>query len=571
MISLYSLSISEEIENRLNELGSSYLIDSGMVADLYGILNKDSESSESEISDRFRDFVTREKININPNLWSEFVAQRKYQLDSVTNLPIFEGFMRSNDPIMDRLERLLMVLVELHTQGRKGICATCPIAPKCDYAKALVSASQLPSPALAHHNCPLLPRRARQDMPRILASLQNALMDPATASGLLIAMGKQGGGQLIKMLVIAMVPGGDPADYETAVLAGAGEHSASADDDGEYGDDDSDSDGDGDDDGESEKAGKRGSGRGQGRSKIYDLTHGGAHFSHSIRTLLNLLRKNSGSTALHHLLLAENFRKTIELNAAEKKTLRISADDPVDAAIRPIESFDEITQTTPTDLALDDDEFERRAVEGELMVRKQQSLQKKSALYHVMLDGSGSMSASHLTPGGPLTSGQMAASLFLAIVSRAIRQNSGVGVQLFAGSPGVKRFSLDKSKLLDLGQWVALLDFNGGGTDVIAAIRGGFEVLIEAKTELGDDAKHLKLAELMLISDGEDGGLSDGRLLSELAAIKKEHNLRLNVLHITGDTRDSGTNGLKQLADNYLQIDPTNPDFIRASGLMETI
>jgi len=246
--------------------------------------------------------------------------------------------------------------------------------------------------------------------------------------------------------------------------------------------------------------------------------------------------------------LARTFNETLLPGESEEKedVEYISHD----FRAREIRTVEEVPKALPGEV-IDDDMMDKKLVTGELQVRQDMQRQKKKQYFHTLLDVSGSMN-SMIAPNvyALHKKGTFASALCLSVIKKISLEQGTMLFRFFAGQPDRLKIADDDDSMADLARMVGISDFNGGGTEIMLALKAACEDIREKEKEGKGKA------EILLISDAES--YVDE---SKLAGILKD-DIRLHVLDVSpqGYIAHADT-PLRKLAASYYKVDPQSIQF----------
>jgi len=192
--------------------------------------------------------------------------------------------------------------------------------------------------------------------------------------------------------------------------------------------------------------------------------------------------------------------------------------------IKNIENPHEILKVLPTEFIHDDDVFMQKLLKKELQVKDYQSRRLKKQALYLLIDVSGSMNG---------VRNIYASGVALALVRQALSEGSVYFLRFFDhGVKSLNRVTNDKEaeKMMET---LVRRPYSGGGTDIDNAIRA-------AVKDISKDPEGFEKAEIMLITDGEDGVSMTKKSLQKI---------KLHSTVIEGRNED-----LEELSNSYIEL-----------------
>lgn len=201
-----------------------------------------------------------------------------------------------------------------------------------------------------------------------------------------------------------------------------------------------------------------------------------------------------------------------------------------------LDELDKISTADPTDLL--QDTFEKMVVDRSLTIQQDQEEKKRTSHVFIVLDVSGSMSTKDL--GGCVCRGFAANVLLLGLINLTGKSGVKTWVMTFEGVPGPTKSATTRDEAVNLARWVATINYDGGGTDIEAAVLKAYKITSES----GEYDK----ADIVLITDGVSPLTS--RLVTEKPARTK-----LRTLLVSRDASRRDLTPLLSASDFHAQLD----------------
>lgn len=210
-------------------------------------------------------------------------------------------------------------------------------------------------------------------------------------------------------------------------------------------------------------------------------------------------------------------------------------DDGID--IRNIESFHEVQQITPGNMALPSDIFYQRLAKKELQVKGFTTKKEHKQVLYMLIDSSGSMNSS--VGKSNLKAFQMACAVAIAYLRKMTIHGDMTAVRFFDTGTTELMTAFNTKEAGQLIKKILEGNFNGGGTDIPQAI---YTAIRDISQQESTD-KRIKDADILIISDGED----------EINVNEVKEKLGKTKLHTA--ILGGSNSGLKQCSETYMEAE----------------
>ena len=253
---------------------------------------------------------------------------------------------------------------------------------------------------------------------------------------------------------------------------------------------------------------------------------GVGHNDLKIGNIRNTIDKISKSVSDRELEIFYIARKKESVEIYRRDEVLESVPYPEDEmSIKNIDNTMDILKTLPTQYAYDDDLFMQKLIKKELLVRDYKTRRLKRQVLYLLIDISGSMNG---------TKNIYACGISLAFIRQALSEGSTYFLRFFDRSPHALHTVKNKEDARRVEQLLLKQPFSGGGTAIQTAI-------MKAVDDITNSPEDFEKAEVMIISDGEDGVSIDDNLLKGV----KIHSTII----------DGSNDGLKQASESYIELD----------------
>jgi len=230
--------------------------------------------------------------------------------------------------------------------------------------------------------------------------------------------------------------------------------------------------------------------------------------------------------------LARNLEKKIDAVGRTERKVDASVPQLREVGQGGVES---IFQALPSQ-KLDDDLLDRKAVARELLVSKNQEVEEKKSLLHVLLDVSGSMGEMAFAQ---VKKSEAVSALVLALADKVEKRGDIFYLRFFAGGCSPLWKCETPQEVSDISDKVRFCHFDGGSTDIAGALRQAIADIQQAQ----GDTERLQKAEILLLTDGDDQ--------IDAAALNQERgSIKIHTV-IIGDSQGTHHDAFKRLSETY--------------------
>jgi len=178
--------------------------------------------------------------------------------------------------------------------------------------------------------------------------------------------------------------------------------------------------------------------------------------------------------------LVNTFTSTVEVE---------SSNLPIDGfRMSKIKKSEQITRASICEMAMDDDLFYGKYLNGDLIIKDYLRKRKISQAFYVLLDVSGSMHFARET---------FARSVTKELLKRVVSGKAKYFLRMFDESPYSLLSATNKEEAKEIDNLISTQAFSGGGTDIQNAID-------TAVRDIKRDKKKFEDIDILLITDGED-------------------------------------------------------------------
>lgn len=167
----------------------------------------------------------------------------------------------------------------------------------------------------------------------------------------------------------------------------------------------------------------------------------------------------------------------------------------------------------PEQLAQDDDAFYGRIVTSEHLILQAYESTSDEKILYLLLDGSGSMDEK-MSDG--VERHVWARAVVIRLLAEAVRGGTSYLLRLFDEEPKALQQATNSEEADKLIRKIVSSGFTSGGTNILKALR---KAVSDIRTKQGQ----FSLAEIVLITDGEDGAITEGELLKLLGSDIRLH------------------------------------------------
>lgn len=500
-------------------------------------------------------FATAKKTS--PIVTKALINKRIQVLREMIKTAVFQNFVAGHSTLndMEFTESLLAGFKKLHEKIRQSQCLTCMYMSQCDFGKQYGSKVRDITVVIdpdyskkVHADCPQSPQIELVNQIGAATSFVNGLADDpdAQASMLAASTSKQG----VALPVEDQDATGITKDEMEAML-NAEEQAIKAQ---IQADTDIEKLGADEEDYMSsirnDNAGKM--------SKHYDARHTGGQ-------AVILDEANINRLKVSQLMIYELSMKLESMLAKHKKGAFKNTDNLTkERKQENIKSVNDVSKLLPNQHAQDEDVFDVKLVKKQLIKKQQQEPSSKRQLLYILVDVSSSMKSNvGLSKAmGFVTRAALAASFSLALSRRVCDDGGILFARTFTGDAGPLKSCRKKDEHTEFERWMADCAFNGGGTDIFAALHAAHHDITTNKGEISK-------AEILIITDACDT-FDDGQIIQ---LRKMFDDVALNTLDVTaGDAKNlvNAAKQLNELSDAYMKVDPTRNNLAEMIQLVGT-
>lgn len=248
-----------------------------------------------------------------------------------------------------------------------------------------------------------------------------------------------------------------------------------------------------------------------------------------------------------NLVLYELGRKfSLALTAQKKGKFKPVPNVSKTTKTRNMETASDIAKIESSQHGLPSEVFDAREDRKELTKIQHTEPDEKKQLLYILIDVSGSMQGQlpDKSGRGLISRSALCATFSIALTERVEDDKGIVFLRFFAGAPGARASATKKEEFDDMRKRIALASFNGGGTDILAALQIAVDDISRANKQ-----EELASAEILCITDCED-------YFDEAAISAVIKDVEFNVLDVSGHDFDpkSTSGALQRLATKYLKV-----------------
>jgi len=195
-------------------------------------------------------------------------------------------------------------------------------------------------------------------------------------------------------------------------------------------------------------------------------------------------------------------------------------------SIKSLENYQDLLKILPAQYALEDNVFDRKLINKELLVRDYQSRRLKKQALYLLVDVSGSMRNG--------TKNAYASGLALSFVRQAVSEGATYFLRFFDEDVSPLHKITNKEEAEKMCDTLVREPYSGGGTRIDSAI----DVAIK---DIKDDPVAFEKSEIMIITDGED---------------RVDPNKgRLGGIKIHSTVIDGNNENLEKLSESYTKLE----------------
>jgi hypothetical protein len=544
--------LRKEVKTLLSEIATQFKLEKSFVLDLYAFLKLRGNGipSDDRVKKMAKYVASQSQGKASELTVSILLKKRVQQLKTIGKNAVFKGLaLRKN--AVDALRELIQALQDFGRKARQAQCITCQFVKQCEFGKQYKDSTRDITKVFdpdyekkVHDQCPVRPEIDRSNQLAASALAFNNFFSSMNAANAQAAVNSN---------PESYAPGGtDPTSVKAALDAQeAAELSEPPDTDTDT--DPASLNTEVDDTPVLAKM-----------FSSWEASEGKHDTSFTGNNLIlsqNLMQQISTSS----LALFEIGRKfSLALTAQKKgkfKPVSHVADSQKSAKMQ---NLGDLTKLESSQHGLPEEVFEQRLAKKSLSKREEQKHNDKKQLLYLLVDDSGSMSGwfesrSTISMQRHLfTRSGLSMTLSIALTRRVEEDKGIMFVRMFAGAPGPLMTARDRDTFEKLRWNLANCNYNGGGTNILAAIRQAREDILNA-----DKTDELAKAEILLISDNEDA-FNEDRLREAVKGVE------FNVLDVSGsEFKDQGSSGaLKRLATHYYKA---NEGALDVNKLVELI
>jgi len=506
--------------------------DGGLTEDIFSLLRLHGNGiPDQDRIAKMADFAAL-KTGTNSLNVRIMMNRRAAFLKQISKMAYFRALSESSDAV-NSTRRIFLTFQKLYLKYREAQCLTCQYLTACDfgkqYANATTDIGKVVDPDFSnkvHADCPVLPQ----------VSAINQIAE-AMAQWKKMVSAQEAEAQVAKINM-----GAADEDEKEAEFAEI--------------DSDTDSgnlsfDEEEDDTVYFPEADVKGSPR---RRSKYSGSHDGSQYVRQFETMVEQLNK----TQLVIFSLGQKFGYALNKDKKGKfKPTEVMSKDRDKSKIR---SEVDIPRLVPSEHALPSSVFNERL--GKKALNKQQEMEpsKRKRILYLLVDNSGSMkSILSQNKYGMLTRGALA-TVFSLTLTRQVRDEGGiVFCRFFAGSAGYKLEARTKDEFEPLLQMMTNASWNGGSTNIPAAVFAAMSDIKDAKK-----TEDISKSEVLLITDCQDS-FDAATILNELGP------QGMNILDVSGTAKAfeyEGSRVLHKVAKAYYRVDPSNIDITKIVSLV---
>jgi uncharacterized protein with von Willebrand factor type A (vWA) domain len=537
--------LSNEVRELLAEYAHQYLVsDSGLIEDIYALVRLRGNGLPSfERLDLLSEAFA--KSNKLPIFHVKLLMRKRRQcLVQIAQLPYFMTLSRGDNPF-EAVDHLLFKFRTLYYKMRQAQCLTCNLYSRCDFGKQYGGITRditlMIDPDFSkkvHPECPLLPQIDLLNQLYEAASHLSQIAQPQQGgffTKLLSIFGKKYLSQALTSFLGSLQ---SSLDRESKLL----EEAVSLTEDNAESDLDVE---------EAEEEFGLTSGRGAGKETVYDTHNVGGSLIQLTDAYIEELR----TAHLQIWELARNFERLLDVfKKDEFKPTRVTSQDRITAQIK---NLGEIAQLKPSQYALPEAIFEGKMIRKALIKKQHQKPETKKQLLYILCDTSGSMLGWTSSKARRFfyTRAVLAASFIIALVRRVRDDGGMLFFRFYSGAPASLISARVKSDFDDLEKVIEANSFDGGSTNILAALRA-------AVTDISSAQDEISRSEILLITDCEDF-LDPGDVTKLLG------NIKLDVLDVAGHSQMMAcAEALKAVAQSYYKVDEQAVDLNKIVNLV---
>ncbi len=499
--------VDSKVGKELQAAAKKFMVkESGFVIDLYMLLKTNGTAliGRSTLKKIIADL---KKSGMKFTEAYRFANKQFSVMYRIKKLPYFDKLCAARD-LIDSVERLLAIFQSLSNKLQPAKCTACHLMPQCAFGSQFnyttsFTADTVNRNLIVHDDCPHPPIANIQSQASNVITLLFIMADPISGAGMAGALGQTNPNVALQLSTVGVLfcdsNGGKSSDFDATFTAN-------------------------------------------------DVLTGIEKFVTEIT-----------SKQLAIFELARTFTETLLPGEHDNK---IRTDEPArDVESRNLLHTSEVTRALPSEMAMDDDAFDRKIATKELAVRQDITKQKKKQFFYMLIDISISMQAALLPNKYALIhKSSLASALALSVMKKVMEEKSKLFLRFFCGQVDRLRVAQDVNEFADTARMIGLSSYNGGGTDIMRS-------LTTAYWDIKGGGEFSK-AEILLITDGEDSRICEDDVENRYVGLKTiTKNVVLHVLDISpGNQRTKAQELLKQYAKHYSRIDPNTIDFAKVAN-----
>lgn len=289
------------------------------------------------------------------------------------------------------------------------------------------------------------------------------------------------------------------------------------------------------------QGGENGQGGGVGKGTPFDVNFSGAE-----KCLENFEKFVTSKTIAEFeavMLTGDTFRIADEVNAS---SLERSLSPEDDKRVNMMIDLEDVTNALPSEMAKHDAQSFTVAVAKRDVVIEENLIRQDKDRYKVFIvDMSGSMTSGvSINRYSFASRADLSRAIMLSYLKILKSRNEGFLLRFFAGTPDRLHKAVEDDDFLHIARMISISKYNGGSTDITAAISRAAKDIIEADLT--------GRSSIVLVSDCEDN-------LDEEELKKAVHDIDL---HTVFCGQNVNTQALEKVSKQFVRVDPNSDNIL---------